>query len=115
MAPPPSFFTPLTNRRHRPAVWRHRFLVLAVLTNWLHAQIWVNHDSGVIASLRGVSAVSDRVVWASGSGGAYLTTTDAGATWRAAIVPGAETLDFRGIRAVDARTLYLLASGPGEK
>jgi photosystem II stability/assembly factor-like uncharacterized protein len=59
--------------------------------------------------------VSDRVVWASGSGGAYLTTTDAGATWRSAIVPGAETLDFRGIRALDARSSYLLSSGPGEK
>jgi photosystem II stability/assembly factor-like uncharacterized protein len=90
-------------------------VALAILANCLSAQTWINHDSGVTASLRGVSAVNDRVVWASGSGGTYLTTTDGGVTWRAAIVPGAETLDFRGVHALDARTAYLLASGPGEK
>jgi photosystem II stability/assembly factor-like uncharacterized protein len=87
----------------------------AILTNWLPAQTWVDHQSGVTASLRGVSAVSDRVVWASGSGGTYLATIDGGATWRAATVPGAEALDFRDVHAVDSRTAYLLASGPGEK
>jgi len=68
-----------------------------------------------MASLRGVSSASDGVVWASGSGGTYLATTDGGATWRAGTVPGAEALDFRDVHAVDARTVYLLASGPGEK
>jgi len=87
----------------------------AVLIQGLLAQTWVNHQSGVTASLRGVSAVSDRVVWASGSGGVYLVTTDGGATWHAATVPGADALDFRDVHAVDARTAYLLASGPGEK
>lgn len=96
-------------------MWRSGLLFLAVLTNWLNAQTWVIHQSGTIASLRGVSAVSDRVVWASGSGGTYLTTTDGGSIWRAAIVPGAETLDFRDIHAQNASTAYLLASGPGEK
>jgi photosystem II stability/assembly factor-like uncharacterized protein len=90
-------------------------VVLVILASCLSAQTWVNHDSSVTASLRGVSTVSDRVVWASGSGGAYLTTTDGGVTWRAAVVPGAEALDFRGLHAVDARTAYLLASGPGDK
>jgi photosystem II stability/assembly factor-like uncharacterized protein len=90
-------------------------LALAVLLNSLPAQTWVNHESGVTASLRGVSAVSDRVVWASGSGGTYLATTDGGGTWRAATVPGAEALDFRGVQAIDALTVYLLASGPGDK
>jgi photosystem II stability/assembly factor-like uncharacterized protein len=54
-------------------------------------------------------------VWASGSGGAWLATTDGGVTWRAAKVPGAETLDFRGIRAIDARAVYLVSSGSGDK
>ena len=94
---------------------RHLRVVLAILANCLSAQTWINHDSGVTASLRGVSAVNDRVVWASGSGGAYLLTTNGGVTWRAAIVPGAETLDFRGVHALNASSAYLLASGPGEK
>jgi photosystem II stability/assembly factor-like uncharacterized protein len=79
------------------------------------AQSWVGQTSGVAAGLRGVSAVNSKVVWASGTGGTYLTTNDGGATWQAAEVPGAESLDFRGIRALDARTVYLLSSGSGDK
>jgi photosystem II stability/assembly factor-like uncharacterized protein len=95
---------------------RHCSVVaLAILANCLSAQTWVIQDSGVTASLRGVSAVNDRVVWASGSGGTYLTTPDGGVSWRSATVPGAETLDFRGVHAMSANSAYLLASGPGEK
>lgn len=79
------------------------------------AQAWEPQASGTTASLRGVSAVDARVVWASGSGGAYLQTNDGGETWRAAQVPGATALDFRGIKAVDAQTVYLVSSGPGDK
>jgi photosystem II stability/assembly factor-like uncharacterized protein len=79
------------------------------------AQSWVGRPSGSNAGLRGVSAVNSKVAWASGAGGAYVTTTDGGATWQAAQVPGAESLDFRGIRAIDGRTVYLLSSGPGDK
>jgi photosystem II stability/assembly factor-like uncharacterized protein len=81
----------------------------------LLAQTWAPQTSNTRASLRGVSAVDARTVWASGSGGTYLATIDGGVTWRASKVPGAETLDFRGIRAIDARTVYLLSSGSGDK
>jgi photosystem II stability/assembly factor-like uncharacterized protein len=79
------------------------------------AQTWMSQGSGSTASLRGVSAVNSNVVWASGTGGTYLRTTDGGAAWKAAQVPGAEALDFRGIRAIDDRTAYLLSSGAGDK
>jgi len=92
-----------------------RALACAVLTHGLVAQTWVNHECGVMASLRGLTAASDRVVWASGTAGTYISTVDGGATWHAATVPGAEALDFRDVHAVDARTVYLLASGPGDK
>jgi photosystem II stability/assembly factor-like uncharacterized protein len=59
--------------------------------------------------------VSAKVVWASGTGGMYLETTDGGATWRVAVVPSAEQLDFRGVHGVDNRTAYLLSSGEGDK
>jgi photosystem II stability/assembly factor-like uncharacterized protein len=96
-------------------VQQRGFLALAILLNSLPAQTWVNHESGVTASLRGLSAVSDRLVWASGSGGTYLVTTDGGGTWRAGTVSGAEALDFRDVQAIDSLTVYLLASGPGDK
>ena len=44
------------------------------------APAWTLQTSGVTARLRGVSAVSDKVAWASGSGNTILRTEDAGAT-----------------------------------
>src|ERR1017187_5638064 len=79
------------------------------------AQTWVAQSSGTTASLRGVSAVSPAVVWASGAGGAYLRTLDGGAIWHAAVVPGAGDPDFRSVRALDSHTAWLMSSGPGTK
>jgi photosystem II stability/assembly factor-like uncharacterized protein len=76
---------------------------------------WVPQSSGTTARLRGVSAVSATVAWASGSDGVYLKTTDGGETWQAATVPGAEALDFRDVEAFDADTAYLLSIGEGER
>ena len=79
------------------------------------AQAWTPQTSGSTASLRGVSAVSALSVWASGSKGTYLHTADGGATWKVATVPGAADLDFRAIRTLDDKTVYLLSIGNGEK
>src|SRR6187549_3169702 len=80
----------------------------------LLAPAWTDQPSGVTARLRGVSAVSDRVAWASGSGGAVLRTSDGGATWQSMNIPGAEKLDFRDIDAVSAQAAYVLSIGSGE-
>jgi photosystem II stability/assembly factor-like uncharacterized protein len=74
---------------------------------------WSPQASNTTASLRGLCVVSPQVVWASGTKGTFLTTTDGGQHWRAAFVPGAEALDFRDVEALDANTAYLLASGEG--
>jgi photosystem II stability/assembly factor-like uncharacterized protein len=75
---------------------------------------WVAQESGTRMRLRGVSAVSRRVAWASGAAGTFARTTDGGRTWRAGQVPGAAELDFRDVDAFDADTAYLLAIGEGE-
>ena len=64
-------------------------------------------------SLRGVSAVSRNIAWASGTHGTYLRTTDAGRTWIPAQVPGAESLDFRAVVAFSATEAFLMSAGPG--
>jgi len=92
-----------------------KLLPALVLAGSVCAQSWVGQTSGSTASLRGISAVNARMVWASCAGGAYLTTTDGGVTWQAAKVPDAESLDFRGVRAIDSRTVYLVSSGSGDK
>jgi photosystem II stability/assembly factor-like uncharacterized protein len=64
-------------------------------------------------SLRGASAVSRNIAWASGTHGTYLRTTDAGRNWIPAQVPGAESLDFRAVVAFSADEVFLMAAGPG--
>ena len=92
-----------------------KLLPAFLFTFAMWAQTWAPGISNTRASLRGVSAVDARTVWASGSGGTWVLTTDGGATWRAAQVAGAEALDFRGIQAIDAHTVYLMSAGPGDK
>jgi len=69
--------------------------------------------SGTTNRLQAVSPVNARVVWASGLGGTYAVTSDGGKTWRSAVVPGAEALQFRDVEAVSDRIAYLLAAGVG--
>jgi len=75
---------------------------------------WEEQRSGTVARLRGVSAVDEKVVWASGSNGTVVKTVDGGLHWQAAVVLGATGLDFRDVHGVDANTAYLLSIGEGE-
>ena len=63
---------------------------------------WQLTPTGSTARLRGLSAVSQNVAWASGSGGTVLRTVDGGATWESVGPPGTATLQFRDIEAFDA-------------
>lgn len=71
--------------------------------------------SGTDALLIAVSPVNERVVWVSGSKGTYVRTTNGGATWQAGRVPGADSLQFRDVHAVDENTAYLLSIGNGNQ
>ena len=89
-------------------------IAMAALLAQALSPMWTVQRSGVTARLRGISAVSDRVAWASGSGGTIVRTADGGATWQRLSVPEAESLDFRDIDAVSADTAYVLSIGSGE-
>ena len=58
-----------------------KILVLPILV-LLAAPNWTVQTSGVTARLRGVSAVSERVAWVSGSGSTVLRTMDGGQSWQ---------------------------------
>lgn len=75
---------------------------------------WTAQLTGVPARLRGISAVSERVVWASGTAGTVLRTTNGGDAWEVIRVPGAEALDFRDIDAFSDKTAYALSIGNGD-
>lgn len=70
--------------------------------------------SGTDALLIGAHAVSEDVVWLSGTGGTVVRTTDGGAAWTASVVPGLDTLQLRDVHALDAQTAWALSIGPGE-
>jgi len=80
---------------------------------------WAVQESGVDSDLRGVcvvaeSSAEERVtIWASGSQGAVVRSTDSGKTWKRLRIPEAESLDFRGVQAFDANTAYVMSSGEG--
>ena len=94
-----------------------RFLNVAfmLVASALFAQSPVSQKSDTNENLRGVSSLPNGIAWASGTHGTYLRTTDGGATWQAAQVPGAEALDFRDVKAFNSDFAYMLAAGPGEQ
>jgi photosystem II stability/assembly factor-like uncharacterized protein len=93
------------------------FLILfVVLTTTAFSQTSRQTQSANTAEdLRGVSAVSGQIEWASGTHGTYLRTTDGGHTWITAQVPDATTLDFRGVVAFSADEAFLMSSGSGDQ
>jgi photosystem II stability/assembly factor-like uncharacterized protein len=72
---------------------------------------WTAQQSGTRESLRGLSIVNERVVWASGNRGTFVRTTDAGMTWKADTIPGATSLDFRDVHAFSADAAVVLSAG----
>jgi len=83
-------------------------------TGQLQAQQLTVLNSGTQENLRGISALSNGVAWASGTHGTYLKTADRGTTWSVAHVPQANDLDFRDVEAFSVDAAYLLSAGPGE-
>jgi Photosynthesis system II assembly factor YCF48 len=60
-------------------------------------------------SLRGMSVVTDKILWVSGSEGTVGRSTDGGSTWQWIKVKGYEHRDFRAIEAFDAKEAIIMA------
>ncbi|MFD2489229.1 WD40/YVTN/BNR-like repeat-containing protein [Amycolatopsis jiangsuensis] len=74
---------------------------------------WRLTPTGVQAQLRGLSAVSARVAWASGTEGTVLRTVDGGRSWASVGPPSTGELEFRDIEAFGAGRAVVLSIGPG--
>lgn len=98
-------------------------IVLAAVLFLAFPRIWIVQTSGIDTNLRGVSVASfhagdgaaHSAVWASGSHGVILRSPSTSGPWVQLHVSGAESLDFRGIQALDDRTAYVMSSGEGDK
>ncbi len=64
--------------------------------------------TGSKASLRGLSVVTDKIIWASGSGGTVLRSTDGGSSFENIAVPGYERTDFRDIEAFSKKHAVIM-------
>ncbi len=80
--------------------------------NGNHQPTLTPQNSGTTAGLIAVSPVNPRVVWAAGRFGTFVVTTDGGRTWKAGVVPGAETLQFRDVQGVSEKVAYLMSISP---
>lgn len=90
-----------------PLVW----LITPVLAHAQNQSPWDMQRSTVAASLRGLCVVSAETVWASGTGGTVIRTTDGGRSWSSVSVREATELDFRDIHAFDERNAVVLSAG----
>src|SRR5579863_10282510 len=68
-------------------------------------------NSGTTQLLIAVSPVNSQVVWAAGTGGTYVVTTNGAKTWTAGMVQGAEQLQFRDVQGVSDQVAYLMSIG----
>jgi photosystem II stability/assembly factor-like uncharacterized protein len=89
------------------------FTIILLISAVAYAQQTQNSKTDV--QLRGISAVSSKVAWASGAKGTVLRTIDGGETWETMVIVGAEALDFRDIQAFDQNTAFVLSIGPGDQ
>ena len=89
------------------------FTIILVISSCGRAQTPQNSRTDV--QLRGISAVSSKVAWASGAKGTVLRTIYGGATWETLVIAGADSLDFRDVQAFDQNTAFVLSIGTGDQ
>jgi len=95
-------------------------LIVLVLASSHPVPSWQIQTSGLDTNLRGISVTTDghsgkHIVWASGSNGVILRSTDDSKRWTQLHVAGGETLDFRDVQVFGNRTAYVMSSGDGNK
>lgn len=97
----------------RPAIW----LFILFTGTTVYAQTSPSSykirslTSAPINSIRGLSVVTDSVLWVSGTQGKAGRSTDAGNTWEWYSIPGCDTVDFRDIEAFSSERAVIMSSG----
>lgn len=72
---------------------------------------WEIVETPIKESIRGLSPLTSRIIWASGSKGTWLLTLDGGVSWTTGIIDGLDSVDFRDIEGLNATTAIALSSG----
>ena len=90
------------------------FLVLLFISDCVLTNAQTNNpiqvlEQGRKTSIRGMSVVTDKIVWVSGSGGSVGKSVDGGKTFNWITVKGYEKRDFRDIEAYNQNTAIIMA------
>lgn len=92
-------------------------LVILIFSFLLSSSLFAQSPSveivakGTNTSLRGLSVVTDNVIWVSGSNGVVGKSTNGGKNWQWMTVRGFEKKDFRDIEAFSATNAIIMAVG----
>ncbi|MEO6905059.1 MAG: oxidoreductase [Ginsengibacter sp.] len=86
----------------------YTFFLFFFFQNSFAQKIEILSESGH-ASFRGLSVVSNDVVWVSGSNGTVGKSINGGKSWKWLVVKGFEKADFRDIEAFDKNTALIMA------
>ncbi|MCB0631789.1 MAG: T9SS type A sorting domain-containing protein [Saprospiraceae bacterium] len=78
----------------------------SLFTTTIQAQ-WTSQYSNTSINIYALKAVDENTVWAAAGKGNIIRTTDGGETWIPTVIPGADTLAFWSIAAIDADTAYV--------
>ena len=62
------------------------------------------------SSLHNISVLDSLNIWACGTNGTYLKSSDGGSIWQSGKVKGFETLDFRSIQVFDCNTAVIMCT-----
>jgi photosystem II stability/assembly factor-like uncharacterized protein len=96
----------------------HRILFCLLAT--VAGAWWSVKTTGVDTNLRGVSVVAststgpNTTIWATGSNGVILRSTDSGESWEQLQISPGQLWDLRGVRAFDEKNAYAMSSGEGQ-
>lgn len=71
---------------------------------------WEALRANTAASLRGLHVVSDQVIWASGSRGTVMHSSDGGNFWAVDTIPGGAAFDIRSIHGRGERVAHAAAT-----
>lgn len=85
--------------------------VLLFFSFSVNAQQILIVDSSTESSLRGLSVVNEKVIWASGSTGMVGRSIDSGNTWKWIQVKHFENIDFRDIEAFNETQAVIMGVG----
>lgn len=83
-------------------------LLIFLFSQFAHAQSIKILTDSLSASFRGLSVVSNDLLWVSGSNGTVGRSKDGGSTWKWISVKGYENTDFRDIEAFDKNTAVIM-------